>query len=76
MDTPSPQDIIQDAQMTLGQLQMTYRDDDVRFWAIAVAWEAARFAWYVVAGDCGTADDKLRLLKDTIADFERRAQRR
>ncbi len=70
---PTPAALIQDAQTTIGRLQMQYRDTSPDFWALAVAWEAARFAWYVVEGDRGTAADKLHLLKDAIADYERRA---
>lgn len=77
-------DTIQQAQTTLGQLRMAYRDSQPEFWALAVAWEAVRFAWYVVDGDTGThcvgavrclgtAQDKLALVKEAIADFERMA---
>jgi hypothetical protein len=68
-------DTIQQAQTTLGQLRMTYRDSQPEFWALAVAWEAVRFAWYVTDGDLGTAQDKLALIKEAIADFERMASR-
>ncbi len=67
----SQTDIIQDAQTMLGQVQMTYRDSELPFYALAVAWEAARFAWYVADGDVGTAQDKLTRLKEAITDFER-----
>ena len=36
-----------------------------------MAWEAAHFAWYVVAGDAGTAADKLALLQTAIVDYQR-----
>lgn len=68
---PTPAAIIQAAQSALGTLQYTYRDHDPEFWALAVAWEAARFAWYVVEGDAGTAADKLQLLQTAIADYQR-----
>ena len=68
----TPAEVIQDAQTALGRLQMKYRDTTPDFWALRVAWEAARFAWYVVEGDRGTAADKLHLLKDAIADYERK----
>lgn len=71
----TPKDTIQHAQTTLGQLRMTYRDSEPEFWALAVAWEAVRFAWYVADGDLGTADDKLTLVKEAIADFEQMASR-
>ena len=63
-------DTIQQAQTTLGQLRMTYRDSEPEFWALAVAWEAIRFAWNVADGDLGTAQDKLALVKEAIADFD------
>lgn len=67
-----PGDIIQAAQSTLLQLQNEYRDSQLPFWALRVAWEAARFAWYVTQGDLGTARDKLQLVEEAIADFKRR----
>ena len=73
---PSPAATIQAAQSALGQLQFAYRDHDPKFWALAVAWEAARFAWYVVEGDAGTAADKLALLQTAIADYQRMTTRR
>ena len=68
---PTPAAIIQAAQSALGTLQYMYRDHDPKVWALAAAWEAARFAWYVVEGDAGTAADKLQLLQTAIADYER-----
>ena len=65
-----PADIIQKAQSTILKLQASYLDSQPAFWALAVAWEATRFAWYVVAGDHNMAMDKLQLLKRAIADFE------
>ena len=73
---PTPVATIQAAQRALGQLQFTYRDHDPQFWALAVAWEAAHFAWYVVAGDTGTAADKLALLQTAIAGYQRMMTRR
>jgi hypothetical protein len=67
----SPTDVIQSAQTALGKLQMQYRDSQIEFYALGVAWEAARFAWYVVSGDLGTAADKLQLLDDWIATYRR-----
>ena len=68
---PRAADIIQNAQTALGQLRDRYRDHQREFWGLAVAWEAARFAWYVVTGDLDTARDKLDLVKIAVADFER-----
>jgi hypothetical protein len=66
-----PLSLIQAAQTTLGQLQHHYRDTQIEFWGLAIAWDAARFAWYVVSGDLGTAAAKLVLLQEAIADYER-----
>ena len=68
----APVEVIQLAQTALGKLQMQYRDSQIEFYALGVAWEAARFAWYVVSGDRGTAADKLRLLDDWIATYRQR----
>ena len=70
----SPTDVIQLAQTALGRLQMQYRDSQLEFHALGVAWEAARFAWYVVSGDLGTAVDKLQLLDDWIATYRRMSE--
>jgi hypothetical protein len=70
----SPTDVIQSAQTALGKLQMQYRDSQLEFHALGVAWEAARFAWYVVSGDLGTAADKLQLLDDWIATYRRMSE--
>lgn len=66
-------DGVQATQSMLMHIQMLYRDSEPPFWAVAVAWEATRFAWYVVQGDIGTARDKLLLVEEAIADFKRRA---
>ena len=70
----TPADIIQEAQAALGKLQMTYRDSQPEFWALALAWEAVRFAWYVCAGDTGAALEKLELVRRALAAVERRMQ--
>jgi hypothetical protein len=67
----SPQQIVQAAQSTISKLQMTYRDTDLRFWALAAAWHALRFAWYVAAGDRDSANDKFAQLVDAITDYRR-----
>jgi hypothetical protein len=69
----TPQALIQAVQMEIGRMQMTYRDSDPKFQALAVAWQALRFAWYVVAEDRNTAQDKLTLVEETIADYKRLA---
>jgi hypothetical protein len=72
-ESESADKIVQSAQSALLKLQMQYRDTTLPFWALAVAWEAARFAWYVVHGDLGTARDKLQLVEDAIAAFKQKA---
>ncbi len=62
--------IVQRAQTALGRLQMQYSDDRPEFWALLLAWEATRLAWYVVSDD-PTADGKLRLVVTALDDFER-----
>ena len=70
----SPQALIQEVQMEIGRMQMTYRDSDPKFQALAVAWQALRFAWYVVAEDRSTAQDKLALVEEALADYKRQAR--
>ena len=67
----APQQIVQAAQSTIGKLQFAYRDTVPRFWALAIAWHALRFAWYVAADDQDSASDKLTQLVDAIADYRR-----
>ncbi len=67
----TPADIIQEAQTALGKLQMTYRDSQPQFWALALAWEAARFAWYVASNDLDTAREKLARVRGALQDVER-----
>ena len=71
MPLPNPLQTIQETQTTLARLQNSYRDTQPEFWALAVAWEAARFAWYVLGGDLGTAAGKLVRTQEAIADYER-----
>ncbi len=63
--------VIQRAQGTLGRLQMQYSDDRAEFWALALAWEAARLAWYVVAHDSTSVSEKLVLVGRALDDFRR-----
>ena len=72
-ESESASEIVQITQSALMKLQMQYRDTTPQFWALAVAWEAARFAWYVVQSDLGTARDKLQLVEEAIATFKRKA---
>ena len=54
---------------------MTCRDSELAFWALAVAWQALRFVWYMLDGDRSTALGKLAEVKQAIADFERMLKR-
>lgn len=60
---------LQSLQNGIGNLQHSYRDTQAEFWAGLVAWEAARFFWYVVAGDVDTAREKLVLVDEAIGHF-------
>lgn len=74
MSEPEPaSEIVQRAQSALMKMQMRYHDTALPFWALAVAWEATRFAWYVVQGDLSTAQDKLHCVEEAISDFKRKA---
>ena len=55
---------------------VTYGDSELAFWALAVAWQALRFAWYILDGDRGSAQGKLAEVKQAIADFERMRAKR
>jgi hypothetical protein len=59
-------DRLQKIQSELLTMQNGYRDTTLKFWALALAWEAVRFAWYVCADDLG-AQAKLRDLKLALA---------
>ena len=61
---------IQGLQVDLGRLQFLYRDSQPEFWGLRLAWEATRFAWYVVSGDVGTAAEKLALVEDAVKDVK------
>ncbi len=67
-------DHIQDIQTTLGRLQMQYSETTLEFWALRLAWEAVRLAWYIVAQH----DDggKLELVKGALKDLTERIQKR
>lgn len=67
-------DQLQAAQGDVSRLRDQYRDTQPEFWALAVAWEALRFAWYVVAGDQGSAAAKLALVEEAIKDWKSLAQ--
>jgi len=62
---------LQKIQQQLDRLQYSYADNRPEFWAILLAWEAVRLAWYVVSGDPGTAREKLELVKSALTNAER-----
>ncbi len=64
-------EFIQNMQTAIGRLQMQYRDSTLEFWALHLAWEAIRLAWYVVAqhddgGKLGRVEEALKELKEHI----------
>ena len=63
-------ELIQQLQTTLGRLQMQYSETAVEFWALRLAWETVRLAWYVVAQhhDGG----KLALVEGALKDLQER----
>lgn len=50
---------IQELQNQVFRLRDNYHSSGSQFHALTVAWEAVRFAWYVVHGDFIDANDKL-----------------
>ena len=63
-------DQLQGFQGNVSRLRDQYRDTQPEFLALTVAWEAIRFAWYVVAGQPDDARAKLALVEDAIKDFK------
>ena len=63
-------DQLQLIQSALLRLQDGYTSNAGEFWALRLAWEAVRHAWYVVAGDEVTSADKLASVKGAIKDCE------
>lgn len=63
-------DRLQDLQSEVARFQYLYADSQPEFWGLRLAWEATRFAWYVVARDLGTAAEKLALVEDAIKDVK------
>ena len=63
-------DLIQHLQTTLGRLQLQYSETMPEFWALRLAWETVRLAWYVVARH----DDggKLELVEGALKDLQER----
>ncbi len=60
---------LQQAQSVIGKAQTRYSDSDTCFWALGLAWEAVRLAWYeVVEGHNG---GKLRNVENALNDYKR-----
>ena len=65
---------LQTAQSVIGRAQRSYGDSDIRFWALGLAWEAVRLAWYeVVEGHNG---GKLRNVENALNDYKRMVEAR
>ena len=73
MRPPNPKflETLQTAQNTLGDLQRQYRNWQLEFHALALAWEATRLAWYVVSRDLDTAQFKLERVREALDGYER-----
>jgi len=65
---------LQQAQSVLGKAQRSYSDSDVRFWALGLAWEAVRLAWYEVVE--GHNAGKLRNVENALNDYKRMVEAR
>lgn len=63
---------LQETQSAVDRLRYTYSDSQMEFWGLLIAWEALRFAWYVVSGDRATARAKLELIESAITDWKER----
>ena len=63
-------ELIQQLQTTLGRWQMQCSETAVEFWALRLAWETVRLAWYVVTQhhDGG----KLALVEGALKDLQER----
>ena len=67
----TPLDEIQNAQDTIGKLQMQYRDNTREFSALALAWECLRLAWYECNQDRDTARDKWESVQHALSTYAR-----
>jgi hypothetical protein len=63
---------IQEAQSTLAKLQLQYRDNTREWWALGMAVEFVRVAWYEVSKDPDTAREKFTdQASQALTDYER-----
>lgn len=58
---------LQAIQEEIANLQKSYRDHQVQWWALRLAWEAVRNAWYFC--DNGSAE-KMDEVRDALKDLE------
>jgi hypothetical protein len=65
--------LIQHVQITLGNLQLQYSETRPEFWALRLAWEAVRLAWYVVAQH--EEGGKLALVEGALKDLREQLQK-
>lgn len=62
--------IIQRAQDLLGELYTKYPDSSLEFYALWLAWEATRHAWYIVDHDFRSAIEKMGCVRKAWQRFE------
>ena len=60
---------LQQVQAVIGRAQSGYSDSDTCFWALGLAWEAVRLAWYELTQ--GHPGDKLRNVENALNDYKR-----
>ncbi len=68
--------LIHQMQISLGRLQLQYSETTPEFWALRLAWEAVRLAWYVVAQkeDGGKLDRVESAVKDLKEQLQKEAR--
>ena len=65
---------LQQMQSVIGKAQTQCSDSSTCFWALGLAWEAVRLAWYeVVEGHNG---GKLRNVENALNDYKRMVEAR
>jgi hypothetical protein len=62
---------IQSAQSALAELQMQCRDNAREYWALGLAVQFVRVAWYEANKDPNTAREKLESAHQALAEYER-----
>lgn len=61
---------IQEIQDVTFRMRDLFHSSSSQFHALTVAWEALRFAWYVVHGDLSDADAKLERVNAAIEWYQ------